>query len=237
MAKNSLVGLRFGRLVVQSFSHVDKHGQWCWHVLCECGTEKVVSGSNLRGTTKSCGCLKAAVTSERMSTHKQSGTRTHRIWKGIVSRCTIPSASGFHNYGGRGIRVSEQWRSFENFLRDMGVCPSSTHSIDRIDNDGDYCAENCRWATRREQSRNHRGNHMITANGETLCVKDWADRLGICEASIRGRLKRGWDPAFAVTAPKDESRKRLITRRKPAKPSQLESVLVIGRPEQCPDTA
>lgn len=133
---------------------------------------------------------------------KVSGTTTHRIWKGIVARCTIQSASGYANYGGRGITVCERWRnSFANFLADMGERPSENHSIERIDYNAGYSPENCRWATRIEQNRNTRANRKLTIFGETKCLSEWAEQYGINEASIRRRLDSGWSECDAVTSP------------------------------------
>lgn len=117
----------------------------------------------------------------------------YSVWQHMIGRCTNPNGGrSWANYGGRGIRVCERWRdSFEEFLSDMGPRPSSGHSIDRIDNDGNYEPGNCRWATLAEQARNRRGNLRITHNGETLCVRDWSVRTGIGETTLAYRLKAG----------------------------------------------
>jgi len=115
-------------------------------------------------------------------------------------RCRNPADKDYLRWGGRGIRVCERWRnSFENFLADMGKKPSAKHSLDRINNDGDYEPGNCRWATNREQSRNRSNNRYITAFGETLLVVEWAERSNVKLGTIYRRLQYGWSPERAVT--------------------------------------
>lgn len=107
-------------------------------------------------------------------------------------RCNRPGAARFADYGGRGITVCPRWDSFAAFLADMGPAPSREHSIDRVDNSKGYSPENCRWATAAEQSRNTRRTRMITIGAETLCIADWAAKVGIDAMSFKSRLKRGW---------------------------------------------
>jgi hypothetical protein len=138
----------------------------------------------------------------RSRTHGESSAPEYRVWSGMRDRCSNPNADKYDRYGGRGIQVCDRWnRSFSAFLDDMGRRPSSDHQIDRIDNDGPYSPENCRWATRAEQSRNRSTSRFIELNGERLCLKDWAARIGIGPASLRRRIKRGWDLAEALSAP------------------------------------
>ena len=120
-------------------------------------------------------------------------------WHNMIRRCTNPAVINFCRYGGRGIAVCDRWRSsFEAFYLDMGERPSPGHTLDRIDNDGDYEPANCRWATRREQSRNKRNNRWITVEGETLCLADWVARSGRARESIRWRLDAGLSPKDAI---------------------------------------
>ena len=128
-------------------------------------------------------------------------TSTFSSWSSMLFRCNNPSATGYRYYGGRGISVCPEWSSFDAFYADMGERPSTKYSIDRIDTNGNYCPENCRWATHKEQARNRRTNTLITINGETLCIADWAIRYNIGDATIRARIRAGWPADKAVTYP------------------------------------
>lgn len=136
--------------------------------------------------------------------HTRDGvpTRTWLSWKGMVERGT--GKADRSRYYDRGIRVCERWLTFDNFLADMGACPAGL-TLDRIDNDGDYTPENCRWATLSEQARNRRSNLKITIDGETLCLVEWAKRSGIGRATIAHRIKAGWEPREAVFSAADKS--------------------------------
>lgn len=123
----------------------------------------------------------------------------------MKGRCLNPSYGNYANYGGRGIKVCDRWlESFENFLADMGEAPRGT-SIDRIDNDGHYTPENCRWATDSEQQNNKRDTVLLTANGKTQTINEWAKETGLDVALIRNRIKRhGWSVEKAINTPKTE---------------------------------
>ncbi len=145
--------------------------------------------------------------------HGRYDGRTKRpeyvIWLGIVSRCLTPSTSSWASYGGRGIKVCDRWRtSFEAFISDMGVRPSIDHSVDRIDNNGNYEPGNCRWATRSEQARNTRVSTAMTVNGTTRTIPDWSDLTGLPIGTLRARLRYGWSPERAVSTPPLIQRKR-----------------------------
>src|SRR6266540_871109 len=120
----------------------------------------------------------------------------------MKSRCLNPNWPNYHHYGGRGITVCERWRGgFEAFFEDMGPRPGPGYSIERVNNDGDYTPENCRWATRQEQLRNTRQTMRLTWNGETLTTFEWAERTGIPAGTIRGRIVQGWSVEEALTLP------------------------------------
>lgn len=126
----------------------------------------------------------------------------YKIWLSLKQRCTNPRNKGYKNYGGRGINVCRQWlTSFQEFLEDVGERPSPKHSLDRIDNDGDYEPGNVRWVIRGEQNRNKRGNVLLTWGGKTMLLTDWARGLGIAHATLRSRLTKGWSLERALTTP------------------------------------
>jgi hypothetical protein len=126
----------------------------------------------------------------------------YKAWGHIIQRCENPKTKKFHNHGGRGIKVCERWRnSFVDFLADMGKRPSAKHSIDRIDNDGNYEPGNCRWATNLEQSRNRRTNRLITVDGETMCSVDAARKYGLKRQTLEKRLDLGWSHEDAAKTP------------------------------------
>jgi hypothetical protein len=145
-----LTGQLFSKLKVIQRGTNDQHNKITWICQCECGNEKIVLGKSLKnGNVQSCGCMR--------SYHGKTHTSEYKIWKSIHQRCNNTKANGFDKYGGRGIKVCERWsKSFNNFLEDMGERPSITHSIDRIDVNGNYEPSNCRWATPAQQSRNIR---------------------------------------------------------------------------------
>jgi hypothetical protein len=202
--RKNLEDHRFGRLVATSF----QDGRW--RCVCDCGKEsKVDSGDLLSGNTQSCGCLarERRIDASRIHAKKHGAvvggvkTRTYSKWAGMWSRCTNPKANSYEHYGGRGISVCERWKSFENFLADMGEAPPGL-SIDRYpDNDGNYEPGNCRWATSSEQMRNTRVTRWIEHNGERLILSDWAARAGVSVAIFSKRLDGGWSMERALTTP------------------------------------
>jgi len=190
----------FGRLLAVEFV-----GERNWRCLCSCGAEVVVHGNKLRtGHTQSCGCLQRELTRERSRVHglaPRRGRELYNIWQAMIGRCTVPGYPGYENYGERGIEVCQQWLDPAKFMADMGPRPSPRHSLDRIDNDGPYEPGNTRWATDREQARNKRTNRNLSLDGETLCLTDWAERLGISVGALRKRLDNGWSIRRALTEP------------------------------------
>ncbi len=135
--------------------------------------------------------------------HGKSRTPEFHVWQLMWRRCSVESDSAYKNYGGRGIKVCEEWRLFSSFYRDMGSRPSSSHTIERIDNDKGYEASNCRWATRAEQGRNNRRNVVIEFNGQKKVLTDWAAEVGLTVTALWKRLfKGGWTVEKALTTPK-----------------------------------
>lgn len=121
----------------------------------------------------------------------------YMVWASMIARCENPNTSNYLYYGGRGITVCRRWReSYTAFLEDMGSRPSNAHSLDRFpDQAGNYEPGNCRWATRKEQCRNRRGNQLITIDGETRCISEWAEIYDISRHTLYTRLRRGWSPS------------------------------------------
>lgn len=134
--------------------------------------------------------------------HGGVGTLTYARWKSMIQRCTNPSASNFKHYGGAGVIICAQWlRSFDAFLADMGECPSKAFTLDRIENAKGYEPGNCRWATMAEQNRNRTHCVMLTHNGITQNITDWALQLGMRPQTLTERLRLGWSPERALTQP------------------------------------
>jgi hypothetical protein len=195
-------GKRFGRLVVlnQSEYQISLQGRKSvmWNCVCDCGTNKVIRADDLRSNrTTSCGCYQKEVRTTHGCSQK-SGVG-YESWRAMKKRCLNESDSNFKNYGGRGINVCDRWKnSFEHFISDMGFPPSKRHSIERVQNSGNYEPENCRWALIQEQARNKRNNHNLTINGVTKCIFDWAKESPVDHTNIYRRLMRGFTPEMAV---------------------------------------
>ena len=135
------------------------------------------------------------------TTHGLSGTPEYQAWKHMKARCFNPNHKAYSDYGGRGITVCDRWLYFENFLADMGSRPTAKHSLDRIDNDGDYSSKNCKWSTKAEQQNNQRSNRLITIACVTLTIAQWTKKMGYSKKVIGDRLKAGWSEFDAVMTP------------------------------------
>lgn len=199
--QDDLTGRRFGRLVVISpaESRTPPSGgkRRYWKCRCDCGTEKEIAESSLKsGATKSCGCLQKELTSKACVTHGESNTRLYRIWSAMKCRCNNPNFWEFNNYGGRGITVCDEWNrdflAFKSWAMNNGYKEALT--IDRIDSNGQYSPDNCRWIPAEQQSTNRRYCMYIEWNGETLTPSQWHKRTGIPYSTIVYRYHKGWPP-------------------------------------------
>jgi hypothetical protein len=195
--KKPMIGLLFGKLLVLSEGRITPPYKRMWHCRCFCGNLVEVRGEALRsGNTTSCGCTRRDKTIARSTKHghakRGAKCRTYKSWQKMIGRCLRKTDPSFADYGGRGIKVCKRWRhSFENFLKDMGESPSNG-TIERNDNNGHYEPKNCRWATIQEQNKNRRSTRFIEHNGEKLCIKDWARKLGINYGTLLQRVNAGW---------------------------------------------
>lgn len=199
-----LTSVKFHRLTVIKRSASKGKGAF-WECLCDCGKTITVFGQSLRtGNTRSCGCLQkdiSKITASKINkSHGKTRTKIYRAWTDMHSRCKNKNVKNYHNYGGRGITVCDEWGSFETFLKDMGDAPDGC-SIDRIDTNQGYSKNNCRWADRITQQNNTTTNRFLTFMGKTMTIANWARQTGINEDAISGRLNIGWSVEDSLTKP------------------------------------
>lgn len=200
---NDLTGRQFTRwTVIERGPNLGRRARWLCR--CDCGKTELVSASNLaQGKSRSCGCLHI----DTITTHSRTGTPEHRAWTAMKSRCYTKSNIGYPYYGGRGIVVCDRWlHSFENFLADMGLKPGLEYSLDRIDSNGNYSPNNCRWAIRTTQDNNRRTSRFLTWNGKTQTVAQWGKEVGLSRTTILNRLDWGWPVEDALSWPSEHGR-------------------------------
>lgn len=194
---------------MEKINYGDRFGKWTVigqrdgklvDCVCSCGNAKKVNVYNLmRG--KSTMCVPCAMAA-KVTKHGLSKTAEYQIWKAIKARCYNPSHKNFADYGGRGIAICSKWiNAPESFIKDMGKRPSKAHSIDRIDHNGDYSPDNCKWATQKEQMQNTRRNIVLEYSGESKTVAEWAEKIGIKESTIYHRIAAGWGCDKALSTP------------------------------------
>lgn len=207
MAIEDLTSRRFGRVIVLELNHIHTCPSCTtfpmWRCKCDCGNEVIVNASSLKkGLTQSCGCLRKEKTASKNLSHGESDSRLYRIYKGMKSRCYNPNDTTYHNYGARGISVCEGWiqdfTSFRNWSLENGYAEDL--SIDRIDNDGDYCPENCRWTDVFTQVNNSRHNHFVVLGGEKHTITEWSR---IFEVNVK---------TFSYWVKKDSSEEAILNR-------------------------
>lgn len=190
-------GQRFGRLVV--LFRVPKKGKQRWMCQCDCGQRKEVLGDSLRQErTSSCGCFRLERLRAATVTHGHSkGTLSYSTWANMIQRCDNPRSTDWQWYGGRGVKVCERWKDFALFLEDMGERPPGM-TLDRVDVDGDYTPDNCRWASAVEQARNRRNSRLIEHEGETRTIAEWSELRSIPYHRLYQRIQRGWPAGRAL---------------------------------------
>ena len=195
-----LIGEQFGLLTVIERAENASNGNARWKCRCQCGNEVIAVGSHLKaGSVKSCGCLP---TSGRLK-HGGSNTVLYKKWKSMIRRCEDPSRPCYHNYGGRGIKVCPEWHDFTNFREWFNqTCNDSNLTLDRIDVNGDYCPENCRWVDYITQNRNRRNNIKYEMNGEYRTLGEWCELLNLSYPAIYRRIHvTHWSFGKAISTP------------------------------------
>ena len=200
MTKIDITGKRYGHLTAIRYDHTTKSRHEYWLFKCDCGKEKVIEKYSVTsGVQKYCGCQKWK------QKHGKSHERIYSIWHCMIQRCENKHNTGYKNYGGRGINVCKEWKDFRNFYNwSISSGYSNGLTIDRIDVNGNYCPENCKWATIHEQTRNKRTNTLITIGKETKCLCDWAKHYCIRVNTVCDRIKRGWSIENALTIKPDK---------------------------------
>lgn len=203
--KKDLIGLKFGKLLVLSKTELrSKGGKVIWKCQCDCGNLKNVQTDYLTcNQTTSCGCYQKETTSKRFSKHNAKNSENKRLrnlyttWLSMRDRCNNPNNINFKHYGGRGISVCNEWNDFNVFKNDMGYKPidGNKYTLERIDVNGNYCKENCKWATYIEQANNRRNNRAkYTIDNKEYSIRDIIDITGLSYESIRDRIEANLNP-------------------------------------------
>lgn len=193
----NLAGMRFGRLKVLSISDRRKTPNGTqrvyWLCVCDCGETKEVQSAALRsGNTQSCGCFASELSSARSKTHGMCDSPEYQSWRGMVERCLNPNSTHYKDYGGRGIKIHQSMRSFDDFFSTMGLRPDD-YSLERKDLNGDYCPTNCVWLPQEDQQSNTSRSWRIEIAGKTRTLKQSCEFLGIDYKRVCGRLRIGWE--------------------------------------------
>lgn len=201
MKCENLAGQTFGRLTVVEQSGFTKDRKLKWLCECSCGNMHVAVGKDLKsGHTKSCGCYRKEFPNRK--THGGSKDKLYYVWKSMRERTQRKKCKDYPYYGGRGISVCDEWSDYAKFKEwALNSGYKEGLEIDRENNNGDYCPDNCRWSTRKEQNNNTRANRIITYNGESHTVAQWAEIKNISYSALQHRLDRNWDVEKILTTP------------------------------------
>jgi len=221
-----MYGKKFGRLkVIRATSKIGYY--LC---VCDCGKVKRVRRDHLKtGKTQSCGCLRRKVVSMANTKHGMYGTKEYRSWLNIKDRCNNPNHSNYPHYGGRGIAIDPDWnKSFQAFYDHVGDAPSPKHTIDRIDNDGNYEPGNVRWATLSEQQMNRTDTEYIKIGGYRMTPRQWCELAGHKHSTYMSRVKREWDKVEAIVTPPVPPKQRREARSADAQRLWLDKVLELA---------
>jgi hypothetical protein len=203
-----LTGRQFGRLLVIHRVGYFPGGSM-YACKCDCGALIKTRGPSLiKGWTASCGCYRRECGTRRTAKGGAMDNRKHglhqdplyKTWRSMLTRCDNPTAPDYPRYGGRGITIDARWREFTRFYADVHPRPAGM-TLDRVDNDGPYSPDNWRWATRKEQQRNRRANHVVTFAGQSLTIAAWAEQLGMSWSAFDSRIRHGWDLKRATSTP------------------------------------
>lgn len=199
-----LTGCKYSRLTVIERANNNVRGEAMWICRCDCGniTRPIRTSALTRKSTKSCGCLKKVSPNRK---HNMTGTRLYFVWRDMINRCNNPKVRDYHNYGGRGISVCEEWKEFDPFnewAKATGYDETAERgktTLDRIDPQGDYSPGNCRWATTKDQQNNRRNNRRYVVNGRSRTLAELTEEYNISYGTVWKRLQLGWDIETALT--------------------------------------
>lgn len=203
-----LTGQQFGKLTALSVATRSTGRGVVWLCACKCGnTTRALLSSLTSGNTTSCGCKHQEALVARNFRHGKCGTDEFHAWNAMKRRCVTKNPRVRKYYGDRGIKVCDRWLAdFKHFLADVGLKPTKTHSLDRIDPNGNYEPGNVRWATPETQARNRRGRQSLTFAGQTMFIDQWAEIVNLSPRLIAERKKNGWTPEQILTTPRGRRR-------------------------------